>query len=403
VRDTPAEERAIIHVDMDAFYASVEVLDDPSLAGRPVVVGGTPEGRGVVAAASYEARRHGVRSATPAVRAVRLCPQAVFLKPRMDRYVDVSERILALFGQYTPLVEPLSIDEAFLDVTACRRLFGSAESIGRDIKRRIAAEIGLPASVGVAPNKFLAKLASDLEKPDGFVVMTAADAPARLAPLPVNRLWGVGRVTEQMLAGLGVHTIADLLAADPESLRALLGEQAGQLRRLAVGRDDRPVVTGREVQSIGNETTFAEDITDEVLLLEILDQLAEKVAWRLRRGGLAGRTVTLKARFSDFSTLTRSVTLPRPTHSTLRIRETARDLLTRRLGRRSRSLRLIGITVSQLVEVGTGQSELFSDQAATREQDLDHVMDRVNARFGKVLRRGGLPRRGRETGQDGER
>ena len=387
-----AGPRAVLHVDMDAFYAAVEVLDDPSLAGRPVVVGGTPEGRGVVAAASYEARRHGICSAMPAARAVRLSPGAVFLKPRMDRYAEVSDRVFQIFHHYTPLVEPLSIDEAFLDVTSCGRLFGSPETIGRAIKQRIAQQIGLSASVGVAPNKFLAKLASELEKPDGFVVLTAAEAPARLAPLPVNRLWGVGRVTEALLLREGVRTVADLLAADPQWLRTLLGEQADHLRRLAIGEDERPVMAGREVQSLGNETTFGEDIASESLLLEILDHLAEMVAWRLRRGGLMGRTVTLKARYPDFTTHTRSLTLRRATQGTVQIREAARDLLLCRLGRRGRSLRLIGVTVSQLEQDTAGQAELFRDNSERRDHDLDQVMDQVNARFGKMLRRGGLPR-----------
>lgn len=396
-------DRVILHVDMDAFYAAVEVLDDPSLAGRPVLVGGSPEGRGVVAAASYEARRFGVRSAMPAARAVRLCPDAVFLKPRVARYVEMSERILAILQTYTPLVEPLSIDEAFLDVTGSQALFGPAAAIGRDIKRRIAAETGLIASVGVAPNKFLAKLASDLEKPDGFVVITADQARARLAPLPVTRLWGVGQATAAVLSRVGVLTVADLLEVPPVRLRLLLGDQSDHLRRLAAGQDDRPVQPAREARSIGNETTFAEDIADPDLLRDIVDHLAEKVAWRLRRAGLAGRTITLKARFPDFTTPTRSHSLPRATQSTVAIRAAARELLARRLDRRGRPLRLLGVTSSHLEPAAAVQVELFSDPGDRREQHLDQVIDRVNERFGAVLGRGRSSPKDHETGPGGAR
>jgi DNA polymerase-4 len=386
-------ERAILHVDMDAFYAAVEVLDDPHLRGKPVIVGGTPEGRGVVSAASYEAREYGVHSAMPAAQAVKRCPHGIFLRPRMERYVEMSREILAIFRDYTPLVEPLSVDEAFLDVTGCRRLFGPAETIGRDIKQRIAADLGLTASVGVAPNKFLAKLASDLEKPDGFVVITAADARARLAVLPVSKLWGVGRVTARELARRGIRTVGDLVAAPRAELVARFGDHAAHLLELAVGHDERPVVPVHEARSVGNEITFARDIADGDELRDIADHLAEKVAWRLRRHGLCGRTVTLKARYPDFTTHTRSQTLPHPTQSTTEIRAAARELLVRRLGRRGRPLRLLGVTASQLEREGAGQGELFTDAAAARDRDLDQVMDRVNERFGKVLRRGGPPRR----------
>jgi DNA polymerase-4 len=382
-------ERKILHVDMDAFYAAVEVLDDPSLAGRPVIVGGTPAGRGVVAAASYEARRFGVHSAMPAARARQLCPTGVFRRPRMQRYVDVSGQILAILQEYTPLVEPLSIDEAFLDVTGCERLFGSATAIGRTIKDRLRREVGLTASVGVAPNKFLAKLASDLEKPDGFVVIEAADARDRLAALPVRKLWGVGEVSERELRGHGIRTIGELASAPRSLLAGCFGEHAGQLLDLAAGRDDRPVVPAHEAKSIGNEVTFAADIADPEELRGVLDLLAEKVAWRLRRHGLRGRTVTVKARFPDFATHTRSETLPQTTCSTATIRAVARELLERRLDRRGRPLRLVGVTVSQLAGRAAVQGELFSDPAGVRDAALDRLVDRVRDRFGPLLRRGG--------------
>lgn len=382
-------ERQILHVDMDAFYAAVEVLDDPSLAGRPVVVGGTPAGRGVVAAASYEARRFGVHSAMSAARARQLCPTGVFRRPRMQRYVDVSGQILAILQEYTPLVEPLSIDEAFLDVTGCERLFGSAAAIGRTIKDRVRREVGLTASVGVAPNKFLAKLASDLEKPDGFVVIEAAAARDTLAALPVRKLWGVGEVSERELRRHGIRTIGDLARAPRSLLAGCFGEHAAQLLDLAAGRDDRPVIPAHEAKSIGNEVTFAADIADPEELRGVLDLLAEKVAWRLRRHGLRGRTVTVKARFPDFATHTRSETLQQTTCSTATIRAVARELLERRLDRRGRPLRLVGVTVSQLEGRAAVQGELFSDPTGAREAALDSLVDRVRDRFGPLLRRGG--------------
>jgi DNA polymerase-4 len=346
-----------------------------------------------VSAASYEARRFGVHSAMPAAQAARLCPQAVFLRPRMERYVEVSRQVFAIFRHYTPLVEPLSVDEAFLDVTGRRRLFGPAETIGRRIRERIRDELGLSASVGVAPNKFLAKLASDLAKPGGLVVITAAEARERLASLPVGRLWGVGRVTERELAARGIRTIGDLVAAPRAELRDRFGDHADHLLALAEGRDERPVVPVHEARSVGNEITFARDIADANELRDITDHLAEKVAWRLRRHGLRGRTVTLKARYPDFSTHTRSRTLAHATQSTTEIRAAARELLARRLGRRGRPLRLLGVTASQLEAAQAGQGELFGDAEAERDRDLDRVMDRVNERFGRVLRRGGPPRR----------
>jgi DNA polymerase-4 len=391
--------RAILHVDMDAFYASVEVLDDPSLAGRPVIVGGTPEGRGVVAAASYEARRFGVRSAMSAAMARRLCPEGVFVRPRGERYAEVSRQIFAVFAGITPLVEPLSIDEAFLDVSGCRRLFGEPAAIARHIKDEVRRQVGLTASVGVAHNKFLAKLASDLEKPDGLVVVPA-DAETWLGPMPVGRLWGVGRVAEQNLAGLGIRTVAELRAYPAEALVARLGDHARHLLELAHGRDDRPVVPDHEARSIGNETTFAEDIADADRLQAILDDLADNVARRLRRHGLAARTVTLKARYADFTTPTRSLTLPRPVDGTVDLRDAARTLLHERLDRRGRPLRLIGVTASNLEPKGGAQPELFADPRAERERTLDGVVDKVRDRFGSVLRRGMGPGGGRGSGED---
>ncbi len=381
-------DRAILHIDMDAFFASVEVLDDPSLAGKPVMVGGTPEGRGVVAAASYEARAFGVHSAMSAARAVKLCPEGIFLRGRMDRYSEVSGQVFSIFEDYTPLVEPLSIDEAFLDVTGCRRLFGSAEKVGWIIKRRIRDEIGLVASVGLAANKFLAKLASDLEKPDGFVVIAPNEARGLLASLPIGKLWGVGKVAEKQMHRFGIRKVADLLAIPPELLIKEFGDHAAHLLELAVGHDERSVVPVHEAKSIGNETTFREDIKDAQHLQDILDSLAAKVARRLRSHQFLARTVTLKARYPDFTTHTRSETLLAASDSSVDIRDTARRLLTENLGRRGRPLRLIGVTASNLTHSVEGQGQLFVDPDRERDRKLDNIMDQVHGKFGPMLRRG---------------
>ncbi len=393
--------RAVLHVDMDAFYASVEVLDDPSLRGRPVIVGGTPEGRGVVAAASYEARKFGVHSAMGAGRARQLCPDGVFLRPRMDRYCELSAAIMAILRGYTPLVEPLSIDEAFLDVSGCRRLLGAPPVIAADIKRRIKAETGLTASVGVAGNKFLAKLGSDLEKPDGLVVIEPSQGRARIAELPIERLWGVGKVASVQFREGGVERIGDLLCHDPIALEARFGPHVHHLRALAAGLDDRPVVPTHEAKSVGNEITFAEDIADAAQLRAIGDELADKVARRLRSDGLRARTVVLKARYPDFTTLTRSVTLPAATDGGVEIRDAARELLEHRLGRGRRPLRLLGVTAANLVQPGDGapaQGSLFGEPARERNQAVDRVLDQVAGRFGPLLRRGA--RAGRDPDAD---
>jgi DNA polymerase-4 len=373
---------------MDAFYAAVEVLDDPTLQGKPVIVGGTPEGRGVVSAASYEARAFGVRSAMSAARAVKLCPAGVFLRGRMDRYAEVSQQIFAVFRDYTPLVEPLSIDEAFLDVTGCRRLFGPPVRIGRQIKQRIASEVGLVASVGLAANKFLAKLASDLEKPDGFVVIRPGQERELLAALPVEKLWGVGQVAAARLHEQGIVKVSDLLAAPREDLVQRFGPHMDHLLALAVGHDERPVIPVHAAKSIGNETTFSRDIADADHLREILNHLADKVARRLRAAGLLAGTLTLKARYPDFTTHTRSLTLAVPTDGEVEIRRQAQRLLAKNLRRRGRALRLIGITAANFTRTAPLQSELFPDPAQQRNRTLDRVLDDVRGRFGAKLERG---------------
>ncbi len=386
---------------MDAYYASVEVMDDPSLKGKPVIVGGSIEGRGVVSAASYEARKFGVHSAMSAYRAMQLCPQAIVVSPRMSRYAELSRDIRAIFHRYTPLVEPLSLDEAFLDVTGSQKLFGDAVTIGREIKHAIKTEVGLVASVGVAPNKFLAKLASDLEKPDGFTVFTQEDAAERLADLPVKRLWGVGKVTQANLAAAGIMRVRHLLEMPIEQLEKIVGSNAARLRNLAQGKDHRAVVTGAGSKSIGHETTFNKDIADADRLRSTVDRFAEQVARRLREHGYLANTVNLKARYADFTTVTRAITLPSPSDHTRTIRDAARELLDVRLERKGRALRLIGVSVSNLVSPKEVNPTLFdnldddSNLSTTedrKETKLDSIIDQLQDRFGSESIHRGMAR-----------
>jgi DNA polymerase-4 len=387
----------IIHVDMDAFYASVEVRDRPELAARPVVVGGSPEGRGVVAAASYAAREFGVHSAMPAARAMRLCPQAVFLPVRMEHYAQVSREIRAIFHRYTPLVEPLSLDEAFLDASASEALFGSSADVGRRIKADIRRELGLVASVGVAPNKFLAKVASDLDKPDGFLVVEPGRVQAFLDPLPVGRLWGVGRVAGERLRRHGIESIGRLRGRGQGLLRDLFGRAGGDhLWELAHGRDERSVVPDHQAKSISHETTFAQDVADASVLRGWLFELAEQVAYRLRAQALQAQTVQVKLRFSDFRTVTRAQTLAAPTDITREIGRVAAGLLTAGLGGKPRPLRLLGVGVSALTPRAGRQRELFEDEGRRRQRQIDAALDGINARFGgRVMRRAVDLKRGR--------
>jgi DNA polymerase-4 len=381
--------RRIIHLDMDAFYASVEQRDRPELRGRPVVVGGSAEGRGVVSAASYEARKFGIHSAMPAIRAKRLCPHAVFLRVDMARYAAVSRQVMQILGDVTPLVEPISLDEAFLDVTGSQALFGDAVRIGRLLKERIRDELSLTASVGVAPNKFLAKLASDLEKPDGFVLVPEGREAEFIAPLPITRLWGVGPATAARLEAVGLRTIGQIASCPTTLLQAQVGNQAEGLQQLARGLDDRPVVPDQEAKSISSETTFAEDTDDVDFLHRVLLELADDVAWRLRRAGRLARTVSLKLRFPDFTTLSRDATLPEPTIAGLVIYEQARALLAR-ANPRGRKVRLVGCGVSNLT--AERQLNLF-EEGPQRAERAERAMDELRSRFGfGAVRRAALLR-----------
>jgi DNA polymerase-4 len=380
-------------VDLDAFYASVEQRADPGLRGRPVIVGGLGR-RGVVAAASYEARRYGVHSAMPMGRARRACPDGVFLAPRFDAYGDASRSVMTILRDVTPLVEPLALDEAFLDVAGVRRLHGTAPEIAVSLRRRIADETGLVASVGVASTKFVAKLASDLAKPDGMLVIEAGTELEFLHPLEVRRLWGVGPATGNRLAQLGVQTIGDLAALPEETLVHTLGDALGRhLHALAWNRDDRVVEPEREVKSVGHEETFPTDITERDTLEREVVRMSERVAERLRDGRRAGRTVQLKLRYKDFRTITRSRTLPEPTNLASDIGAVARTLLDAvELGD---GIRLLGVAVQQLRDVGAledragSQEELPLDLdggAATgsdpRRRAVEDSMDAVRKRFG---------------------
>lgn len=404
----------ILHVDMDAFYASVEVRDNPSLAGLPVCVGGPASGRGVISAASYEAREFGVHSAMPTAQARRLCPDMVLLPPDFDRYTEASRAIMGVFQRYTPLVEPLSLDEAFLDVAGCERLLGDVLEIGRAIKRDILRETGLVASVGIAPSKFLAKLASDLEKPDGFCVIRPEEVRDVLDPLPVSKIFGVGERTAKRLGAMGIHTVGDLASRPREEVTREFGASGAWIHDLAHGIDARRVSPRREEKSHGCERTFAQDISDREELRVFLLQFCEEVAFGLRSKGLRGRTVTLKARFPDFKTVTRTKTLTAATNLGPRIYSIARGLLERV---KPGPLRLIGIQVSGLEDVRTPiQNSLFggsedNGRGAARSQWLESNkkleqatagLDKLRRKFGRdVVMPATLIGRKRTRGLDG--
>ena len=347
----------ILHLDMDAFYASVEVLDNPDLAGKPVIVGGSSK-RGVVSAASYEARKFGVHSAQPIVTARRLCPQGIYLPVRMARYKAVSDRIFEIFHRYTPLVEPLSLDEAFLDVTGSTRLFGSPVKIAREIKQLVKKEIGLTVSAGVAPTKFLAKIASDLEKPDGLTVVAPDKVMEFLRPLPIKKMWGVGKTTHRTLTLMGVETVGDLAEVDPKVLGRKFGLGGSQLAQLARGLDDRPVIPERAAKSIGAEETLMEDILSPAEAKKELLRLAVRVSRRLRKHAFLCRTVTLKVKYSDFKQVTRAETQSSATDEARDIYQAACRLL-EETGVGLRPVRLLGISLSKLTMEGEEKQASF--------------------------------------------
>ena len=380
-------QRWIIHIDMDAFYAGVEQRDNPELRGRPVIIGGSSM-RGVVSTASYEARQYGVKSAMPIVQAKRLCPHGVYLYPDHKKYAQVSRQIQAILAEFSPLVEPLSLDEAFLDVSGMQLIAPDPVETARRIKQRIRNELDLIASAGVAPNKFLAKLASDLGKPDGLFVIRPGEEAAAISRLPVKRLWGVGDATAEILEKLNIKTVAQMAAASPEALERHLGKAAYDLHRLANGQDDRPVVPEGDPKSVGKELTFDQDLFDRQEMLAYILALSEKVGWRLRLAGLAGRTVTLKIRFASFKTITRSRTLPEPVCLDEIIYEVSKDMFKKEV--LPEGVRLLGVTVS-LLGTDSSQMALFEEERDTKRKAVYQAIDSLKGKFGEgIVKRGGL-------------
>lgn len=384
VSNGPSENRdcTIMHVDMDAFYVSVELLKRPDLAGRPIIVGGLG-GRSVVLSASYEARRYGVHSAMPMSVAYRQCPQAVILEPHQEDYREVSGRLMAIFESITPLVEPLSVDEAFLDIGGAMRLLGPPRAIGKLIRQRVAAELGITASVGIAATKFVAKIASTRSKPDGLLLIPRSETVAYLHTLDVSALWGVGAKTRETLARVGISTVEDVARTPVTVLKRLLGATGEHVHELAWGRDPRAVTPVRREKSIGAEETFARDVSDDETLHTELLRLAHKTAARLRAAGLQSRAVSLKLRYADFSTLTRTRTLREPVDSAQLIYEETRALLTA-LGPRRMSVRLIGLRTERLEPAEGAAVQLTLDGRDDNWRSAEDALDKINARFGEL-------------------
>ena len=387
-------DRAILHVDMDAFYASVEQRDHPELRGKPLIVGGV-SGRGVVAAASYEVRKFGVRSAMPIRRALALCPDAVCVRPRMARYAEVSAQVFSVFHEFTPLVEGLSLDEAYLDVTGSRALKGDAVRIARDIKRRILEVTSLTASVGVASNKLVAKIASDLQKPDGLTVVANDRIRDVLDPLPVHRLPGLGRKLGERVVTSGLSTLGALRQADDEKLRSLFGRHWQSWRDRASGLDDREVEPDHDEKSVSNECTFSEDLRDVDLMKTELSALADKVAARLRAKDLKASCIGIKVRLHDFTTLTRQCTLSTPSFESRVISGRALALFEAWLQTQPRPrIRLLGVSSSEFY--GEVQSDLFAEPERQQNEKLDATLDAIRGKFGgSAVARASLLKRGR--------
>jgi DNA polymerase-4 len=377
--------RSILHVDMDAFYASVEQRDNPDLRGKPVIVGGGGN-RGVVAAASYEVRKFGVHSAMPTREALRRCPEAIVVHPRIGHYSAVSRQIFAVFHEFTPLVQGLSLDEAFLDVTASESALGSAGHIAHEIKRLIRERTQLTASVGVAPSKLVAKIASDLRKPDGLVMVSAAEVRALLDPLPIRKLFGLGAKTAPRVEALGIHTLRDLRLTDASRLRPIFGRYTERVQQRAAGIDDRPVIPDVDEKQISAEETFDTDIADPARLHVEIVRLADRACTRLRAKKLLGGCVTVKIRRGDFTTYTRQRAFEPPTQETRVVARIATELLDAwRQSQPRAALRLLGVGVSDLTEAI--QADLFTAPESSRNQQLDATVDAVREKFGSVALR----------------
>ena len=384
-------QRVILHADLDAFFASVEQLDDPALRGRPVLVGGTGS-RGVVCAASYEARPFGCRSAMPMGRARALCPQAVVVRPRFDRYCQLSDQFMDILGGFSPLIEALSLDEAFVDVTGSVRLLGSGPEMAAAIRARTRAELGLAVSVGVAPCKFVAKIASDLCKPDGLLAVPQEGLQEWLAPLPIERMWGVGPRTLPHYHAAGIRTFGHLQRMPPETVKQLLGDHALHAQQLALGHDDRQVHNEHEAKGVGKERTFGHDLEHAEAVLSELHGLVQAACARLRASGGRTRRITLKIRFSDFETITRSATLSTETDSTNEVWTCARSTFEQWAAKNFQPVRLVGIRLERL---GEFVPDLFTDARAEKQRTLDRVADAIEARFGRgAAVRGGAARGG---------
>ncbi len=382
----------IIHVDMDAFFASVEQRDNPALQGVPVAVGGLPESRGVVATASYEARKYGVKSAMPMATALKLCPDLTVLPVNYHKYRKVSEAVMDIFRSYTPLIEPISLDEAFLDVRGSEKLFGSAEVTGEAIQKRIKEELQLSASVGIGPNKLIAKLASDFQKPNGFTVIPRDKVLDFLAPLPVTKMWGIGEKTAASLNRIGVKTIGQLRDLPPAFLEGKFGKHGKILYEYSRGEDSRPVEPEREVKSVGKEVTFAGDIGDMEELRRTLQELAEKVARRLRRANLKSGSVILKIKYPDFQLVTRTESLPEPTDLAGPIYRAAARLLAKYC---KPPVRLLGVTCGKLA--GERQITLFRDEQLVREEKITAALDKLRDRYGEdVIKAASLLKKDRQ-------
>ncbi len=376
----------ILHCDLDAFFASVEQRDHPEWKGKPVIVGGLPGSRGVVSTCSYEARAYGIGSAMPINQACRLCPQVVFLPPDHHKYQEVSQQVFSILQRYSPIIEPLSIDEAFLDVSASHLLFGSSAQIASRIKQEVAKELGLTISVGIAANKFLAKLATDLSKPDGLLQMGEQQVRDLLPTLPVIKIWGIGGKTAERLNRAGIFTVADLLASPRSQLEGILGSNTDFYIQLCKGQDTRPVEAKLQPQSIGHEITFPQDLGDSQQIQQILLELSCQVGYRLRHSALMAHTITVKMRTPDFKTFTRSQTLPQGVDSDLGLYEIALGLY-QNSGLTGKYLRLLGVSLSKLVDRHIEPTALFFDKSKT----LDGIMDNMKKRFGlETIKRGSL-------------
>lgn len=384
MKSSPVWSTPVMHADLDAFYASVEVLREPKLKGKPVIVGGTSS-RGVVTSASYEARKYGIHSAMPTSRARRLCPNAIFIQPDFEMYAVKSKEVRRVFDSFSPVVEPLALDEAFLDVSGASKMWAGPEEMAKGLRDDVLGQTGLSASVGIAPNKFLAKLASKHAKPDGMVLIHPEEVDGFLRPLPIDALWGVGTETASVLKRFGLRTVGDVACLPQSSLERALGSLGGHIARLARGVDDRGVVADSPRKSMGAEETFERDLTDTGEILRFLLKLSDRVASRLRARGISGQTVTLKVRFSNFTTITRSVTLPAEVDGTRSIYLVVRDLISRVLSGGGASghprIRLLGVSLSNLKD--WPPSEQLSFDPTSGWSGADRTLDLVRRRFGE--------------------